>query len=72
MSEVALQHYGSYELCKCGGYVQLDFENALNILVDARDKQILGGGWAASEVGWIMLQMQMGRNASSFPNFTVL
>jgi hypothetical protein len=61
VSEVALQHCGLYELCECGGYVQLDFENALNSLADATDRQILRGGWVASEVGWICYKHERGR-----------
>jgi hypothetical protein len=62
VSEVALQHCGLYELCECGGYVLLDFENVLNSLADARDRHTLRGDWVASEVGWNMPQRQMGRN----------
>ena len=49
--EAVLPHCGLYDMCECGMYVLLDFESAGNSLAHAKDMQISGGSWAASEVG---------------------
>ena len=49
--EAVLPHCGLYDMCEYGMYVLLDFESAGNSLAHAKDMQISGGGWAASEVG---------------------
>jgi hypothetical protein len=48
-AEVVLQCCGWYVLCGSDVYVQLGFENVLNSLAQAADRQISRGGWAASE-----------------------
>jgi hypothetical protein len=62
VSEVGLQHCCLYERCECGAYDQPDFEIALNSHGYAGDRQILRGGWAASEVGWIRPHTQLGES----------
>jgi len=49
--EVVLLHYGLYDMCECGMYVQLDFESVSNSLADAGDMRISTDGWAALQVG---------------------
>ena len=50
-SPAVLLHCCWYDMCECGMYVQLDFKSAWNSLAHAEDMQILGDGWAASDVG---------------------
>ena len=49
--EVALLHWGLYDMCECGMYTLLDFESAWNSLAHTRDTQISANSWAASDVG---------------------
>ena len=49
--KVVLLHCDLYDMCKCGMYILLDFKSTRHSLAHARDMQISGDSWAASEVG---------------------